>query len=141
MKITIYGCRTSFLNPSSYSVGVKYPMVECRRRRFTLLGLAAGASYAGHGRGIVDPASSTSRQAAWRCSPPTGSCCSARTASWSCRSAVSPWASKVCCRPLALRYSDRACVMRRGRIVLSGTSADLRSDPDALRDSYLGTAC
>jgi branched-chain amino acid transport system ATP-binding protein len=37
----------------------------------------------------------------------------------------------------ALRYADRAYVMRRGRIELSGTAADLRSRIQEIEDSYL----
>ncbi|MCU1503137.1 MAG: putative high-affinity branched-chain amino acid transport protein superfamily, atp bind [Ilumatobacteraceae bacterium] len=40
----------------------------------------------------------------------------------------------------ALRYADSAYVMRRGRIVLSGTAADLRSRISEIEDSYLTSA-
>jgi branched-chain amino acid transport system ATP-binding protein len=40
----------------------------------------------------------------------------------------------------ALRYADRAYVMRRGRIELSGSAADLRSRIAEIEDSYLTTA-
>lgn len=39
---------------------------------------------------------------------------------------------------LALRYSDRAYVMRRGEIALTGESAALRTQDEELRASYLG---
>ena len=40
----------------------------------------------------------------------------------------------------ALKYADRAYVMRRGRIELSGSAADLSSRIDAIEDQYLSTA-
>jgi len=40
----------------------------------------------------------------------------------------------------ALRYADRAYVMRRGRIELSGSASDLRSRIDEIEDHYLSTA-
>jgi branched-chain amino acid transport system ATP-binding protein len=39
---------------------------------------------------------------------------------------------------LALECSDRAYVLDRGRVVLSGSAADLRSRRDLLRASYMG---
>jgi branched-chain amino acid transport system ATP-binding protein len=39
----------------------------------------------------------------------------------------------------ALRYADRAYVMRRGRIELSGTAAELNSRIDEIEDQYLST--
>jgi len=39
----------------------------------------------------------------------------------------------------ALVYADRAYVMRRGRIELSGTAAELRSNIHAIEDQYLST--
>jgi branched-chain amino acid transport system ATP-binding protein len=39
----------------------------------------------------------------------------------------------------ALRYADRAYVMRRGRIELSGTATDLNSRIDEIEDHYLST--
>lgn len=38
---------------------------------------------------------------------------------------------------LALEVADRAYLMRQGSIVLSGTSAELLEDFDAVRQSYL----
>jgi branched-chain amino acid transport system ATP-binding protein len=40
--------------------------------------------------------------------------------------------------PLALGVADRAYVLARGSIVLSGDARDLRSDVHALMASYLG---
>ena len=40
----------------------------------------------------------------------------------------------------ALRYADRAYVMRRGRIVMSGTARDLASRIDEIESSYLSGA-
>jgi branched-chain amino acid transport system ATP-binding protein len=40
----------------------------------------------------------------------------------------------------ALQYADRAYVMRRGRIVLEGTAADLASRIDEIESSYLAGA-
>ncbi|MBN9790124.1 ABC transporter ATP-binding protein [Pseudonocardia sp. TMWB2A] len=40
---------------------------------------------------------------------------------------------------LVLAHSDRVYVLNRGRVVLEGTSAELRSDRDRLRASYLAT--
>jgi branched-chain amino acid transport system ATP-binding protein len=40
----------------------------------------------------------------------------------------------------ALRYADRAYVMRRGRIELSGTATELRSRIDEIEDHYLSTS-
>ncbi len=40
----------------------------------------------------------------------------------------------------ALRYADRAYVMRRGHIELSGSAADLSSRIDAIEDQYLSTS-
>jgi ABC-type branched-subunit amino acid transport system ATPase component len=40
----------------------------------------------------------------------------------------------------ALRYADRAYVMRRGRIELTGTAEDLRSRITEIEDSYLTTS-
>lgn len=40
----------------------------------------------------------------------------------------------------ALRYADRAYVMRRGRIELSGTAAELRSRINEIEDQYLSTS-
>jgi branched-chain amino acid transport system ATP-binding protein len=40
--------------------------------------------------------------------------------------------------PLALEVADRAYVMTHGRLVLEGPAAELRSQPDLLRLSYLG---
>jgi branched-chain amino acid transport system ATP-binding protein len=37
----------------------------------------------------------------------------------------------------ALQYADRACVMRRGRIELSGSASELRSRIGEIEDSYL----
>jgi branched-chain amino acid transport system ATP-binding protein len=39
----------------------------------------------------------------------------------------------------ALRYADRAYVMRRGRIELSGTAAELRVRLGEIEDQYLST--
>jgi ABC-type branched-subunit amino acid transport system ATPase component len=39
----------------------------------------------------------------------------------------------------ALRYADRAYVMRRGRIELSGTAAELRSRITEIEDHYLSS--
>jgi branched-chain amino acid transport system ATP-binding protein len=39
----------------------------------------------------------------------------------------------------ALRYADRAYVMRRGRIELSGTAAELNARIDEIEDQYLST--
>ena len=39
----------------------------------------------------------------------------------------------------ALQYADRAYVMRRGRIELSGTATELRSRIDEIEDQYLST--
>jgi len=38
---------------------------------------------------------------------------------------------------LALRVADRAYVLRRGQVVLSGTGSELRSDAQRLSDAYL----
>ena len=40
----------------------------------------------------------------------------------------------------ALRYADRAYVMRRGRIELSGTATELRSRIAEIEDHYLSTS-
>ncbi|MFV0308228.1 MAG: ABC transporter ATP-binding protein [Desertimonas sp.] len=40
----------------------------------------------------------------------------------------------------ALRYADRAYVMRRGRIELSGTAAELHERLDEIEDSYLASS-
>jgi branched-chain amino acid transport system ATP-binding protein len=40
----------------------------------------------------------------------------------------------------ALRYADRAYVMRRGRIELSGSATELRSRIDEIEDHYLSTS-
>lgn len=40
--------------------------------------------------------------------------------------------------PLALQVADRACVLVRGRVVLSGGAAEMRERPELLRSSYLG---
>jgi branched-chain amino acid transport system ATP-binding protein len=40
----------------------------------------------------------------------------------------------------ALTIADRGCVLRRGRMVLSGTGADLRSDLDSISSHYLAGA-
>jgi branched-chain amino acid transport system ATP-binding protein len=37
----------------------------------------------------------------------------------------------------ALRYADRAYVLRRGRVVLSGTAAELAGRISEIEDSYL----
>ncbi len=42
--------------------------------------------------------------------------------------------------PLALEVADRAYVLHRGRVVLSGDAADLASRPEALESAYLGSA-
>jgi branched-chain amino acid transport system ATP-binding protein len=39
----------------------------------------------------------------------------------------------------ALKYADRAYVMRRGRIELSGTASELRSRLGEIEDQYLST--
>ncbi len=39
---------------------------------------------------------------------------------------------------LALRYADRAAVLDRGRIVISGTAAEVAERPDLLAAAYLG---
>ena len=39
----------------------------------------------------------------------------------------------------ALVYADRAYVMRRGRIELSGTASDLRSRIDEIENQYLSS--
>lgn len=41
---------------------------------------------------------------------------------------------------LALRYADRAAVLDRGRIVMSGTAQELAEQPDLLTAAYLGAA-
>jgi branched-chain amino acid transport system ATP-binding protein len=38
----------------------------------------------------------------------------------------------------ALEIADRACVMRRGRIVLEGEAKELAADPARVEASYLG---
>ncbi len=38
----------------------------------------------------------------------------------------------------ALDLADRACLMNRGRIALSGTGAELRGRKDLVQASYLG---
>ena len=40
--------------------------------------------------------------------------------------------------PVALAIADRAVVLRHGRVVLSGTAAELAQDPELLHASYLG---
>ncbi len=40
--------------------------------------------------------------------------------------------------PLALGVADRAYVLERGRVVLSGTAAELAAQPEVVRASYLG---
>jgi branched-chain amino acid transport system ATP-binding protein len=39
----------------------------------------------------------------------------------------------------ALKYADRAYVMRRGRIELSGTATELRARINEIEDQYLST--
>jgi len=41
--------------------------------------------------------------------------------------------------PLALEVADRAYVLHRGRVVLSGIAADLASHPERLEAAYLGS--
>jgi len=41
--------------------------------------------------------------------------------------------------PLALGVADRAIVLHRGRVVSSGSAADLAADPEALEAAYLGS--
>ena len=39
---------------------------------------------------------------------------------------------------LALEFSDRACLLRRGRLVLDGSPADIARQPGILESTYLG---